>query len=225
MGLSGAPRLRVYASERTHSSIDKALWVAGLGQDNLVKIPTDSNFAMQTDVLQQRIKEDKALGYLPCGVVACVGGTSMGATDNVEEVIRVAKSFDLYTHVDAAWAGSAMICPEYRSLWAGIDDADSIVINPHKWLGAPMECSAHFVRNPETLVKTLSIQPEYLKTHGQNAIKSRRRYCYTFYLWSIRDYEGRCHEHLRHSLRFSERIVSTISTDFYNPLKASAQSQ
>ena len=169
-GLSGQPRLRVYASERTHSSIDKALWVAGLGQDNLVKIPTDNNFAMQTDVLQTRIKEDLANGYLPCGVVACVGGTSMGATDNVDEVIRIAKSFDLYTHVDAAWAGSAMICPEYRALWKGIDNADSIVINPHKWLGAPMECSAHFVRNPETLVKTLSIQPEYLKTHGQNGI-------------------------------------------------------
>ena len=169
-GLSGQPRLRVYASERTHSSIDKALWVAGLGQDNLVKIPTDANFAMQTDVLLERIKEDLANGYVPCGVVACVGGTSMGATDNVEEVIRVAKSFDLYTHVDAAWAGSAMICPEYRPLWTGIDKADSIVINPHKWLGAPMECSAHFVRNPETLVKTLSIQPEYLKTHGKNGI-------------------------------------------------------
>ena len=113
-GLSGQPRLRVYASERTHSSIDKALWVAGLGQDNLVKIPTDNNFAMQTDVLQTRIKEDLANGYLPCGVVACVGGTSMGATDNVDEVIRVAKSFDLYTHVDAAWACLLYTSPSPR---------------------------------------------------------------------------------------------------------------
>jgi len=169
-GLSGKPQLRVYASERTHSSIDKALWVAGLGQDNLVKIPTDNNYAMQTDVLKLRINEDLEKGYLPCGVVACVGGTSMGATDNVEEVIAIAKSHKLYTHVDAAWAGSAMICPEFRHLWNGIDNADSIVINPHKWLGAPMECSAHFVRNPESLVKTLAIQPEYLKTHGQNGV-------------------------------------------------------
>lgn len=169
-GLSGHPRLRVYASERTHSSIDKALWVAGLGQENLVKIPTDANYAMRTDILKEKISDDINNGFLPCGVVACVGGTSMGATDNVDEVIRVAKSFDLYTHVDAAWAGSAMICPEYRTLWSGIDGADSIVINPHKWLGAPMECSAHFVRNPESLVKTLAIQPEYLKTHGKNGI-------------------------------------------------------
>jgi len=169
-GLSGHPRLRVYASERTHSSIDKALWVAGLGQDNLVKIPTDSNYALQADVLEKKIQADTANGYLPCGVVACVGGTSMGATDNVAEVLRVARKYNLYSHVDAAWAGSAMICEEFRHLWAGVESADSIVINPHKWLGAPMECSAHFVRNPESMVKTLSIQPEYLKTHGKDGI-------------------------------------------------------
>jgi len=169
-GLSGQPRLRVYASERTHSSIDKALWVAGLGQDNLVKISTDEHYAMHTDELKQRITEDRAAGYLPAGIVACVGGTSMGATDNVDAVLQIAKDEDLYSHVDAAWAGSAMICPEFRDLWSGIDAADSIVINPHKWLGAPMECSAHFVKHPETMIKTLSIQPEYLKTHGQDGI-------------------------------------------------------
>ncbi len=169
-GLSGHPRLRVYASDRTHSSIDKALWVAGLGQDNLVKIPTDNSFALRTDILEEKINEDINAGYLPCGVVVCVGGTSMGATDKVGEVIAVAHKYKLYTHVDAAWAGSAMICPEYRTLWQGIESADSIVINPHKWLGAPMECSAHFVREPDKLVKTLAIQPEYLKTHGQDGI-------------------------------------------------------
>lgn len=169
-GLSGQPRLRVYASSRTHSSIDKALWVAGLGQDNLVKIPTDDDFAMQTDVLAQRIKEDREKGYLPVGVVACVGGTSMGATDHVQDVVSIAHAEDLYVHVDAAWAGSAMICPEFRHLWEGVEEADSIVLNPHKWLGAPMECSAHFVRDPDTMIRTLSLQPEYLKTHGQDGI-------------------------------------------------------
>ena len=169
-GLTGKPALRVYASSRTHSSIDKALWIAGLGQDNLVKISTGADYAMDTAELENRIQEDRLAGYLPAGVVACVGGTSMGATDNVEDVIAVAKREDLYVHVDAAWAGSAMICPEYRSLWHGVEQADSIVINPHKWLGAPMECSAHFVREPESLIRTMAIQPAYLKTLGQDGI-------------------------------------------------------
>lgn len=169
-GLSGLPRVRVYASSRTHSSIDKAMWVAGLGQDNLVKIDTDDDFAMNVDALKMAIHDDRANGYLPGGIVICVGGTSMGATDRVKDVCDVAIAEGLYTHVDAAWAGSAMICPEYRYLWEGADLADSIVLNPHKWLGASMECSAHFVKDPATLVKTLAIQPEYLKTYGKDGI-------------------------------------------------------
>lgn len=169
-GLSQLPTVRVYASTRTHSSIDKAMWVAGLGQDNLVKIETDSDYSMNLDALTNAIRTDRQNGLLPAGVVACVGGTSMGATDNVRRVCEIAQAEGLYTHVDAAWAGSAMICPEFRDLWDGADLADSIVLNPHKWLGASMECSAHFVKDPETLVKTLAIQPEYLKTYGRDGI-------------------------------------------------------
>jgi len=169
-GLAGHPRIRIYASTRTHSSIDKAMWIAGLGQDNLVKIPTDEHFALKEDELRRAISEDRAAGFLPAGVVVCVGGTSMGATDRVGDVCAIAKQEGLYTHVDAAWAGSAMICEELRPLWEGVDEADSVVLNPHKWLGASMECSAHFVKNPDTLVKTLAIQPEYLKTHGQDGL-------------------------------------------------------
>ena len=171
-GLSGKPPLRIYASGRTHSSIDKALWVAGLGQDNLVKIPTGPGplFAMDTDALRAAIAEDHAAGRIPAGIVICVGGTSIGATDNVSEVCAIAEEEGLYTHLDAAWAGSAMICEEYRHLWEGVERADSIVINPHKWLGVPMECSLHLVREPELLVRTLAIQPEYLKTHGKDGI-------------------------------------------------------
>lgn len=169
-GLTQLPQVRIYASTRTHSSIDKAMWVAGLGQDNLVKIPTDDDFSMNVDALKQAIAQDRAAGLLPAGIVVCVGGTSMGATDPVRAVCEVAQEEGLYTHVDAAWAGSAMICPEYRHLWDGVELADSIVFNPHKWLGASMECSAHFVKQPETLVKTLAIQPEYLKTYGQDGV-------------------------------------------------------
>jgi len=169
-GLFAQTPLRVYASTRTHSSIDKAMWVSGLGQDNLVKIPTDDNFAMCCRALRDAITADRENGLQPAGVVVCVGGTSIGATDNVREVCKIAQEAGLYTHVDAAWAGSAMICPEFRHFWDGIELADSLVINPHKWLGAPMECSAHFVRDPETLVRTMAIQPEYLKTYGQDGV-------------------------------------------------------
>jgi aromatic-L-amino-acid decarboxylase len=152
--------------------VDKALWIAGLGQDNLVKIPTGEGplYPMQVDALDATIAADRAAGHLPAGVVVCVGGTSTGATDNARDVIALAKREGLYTHVDAAWAGSAMICPEFRPLWDGVAEADSLVLNPHKWLGSGMECSAHFVRDPESLVRTLAIQPEYLKTRGADGV-------------------------------------------------------
>ncbi len=169
-GLSNLPTVRVYASTRTHSSIDKAMWVAGLGQDNLVKIDTTDDFALDVDALAKAIQDDRDHDLLPAGIVICVGGTSMGATDKVRAICELAEQEGLYTHIDAAWAGSAMICPEFRHLWDGAELADSIVFNPHKWLGASMECSAHFVKDPETLVKTLAIQPEYLKTYGRDGI-------------------------------------------------------
>ena len=108
---------------------------------------------------QHAIETDIAAGHIPIGVVACTGGTSIGACDDIAGVISVAKRHDLYVHVDAAWAGSAMICPEFQTLWRGVEQADSIVFNPHKWLGAQFDCSAHFLRNPDDLVRTLAIQP------------------------------------------------------------------
>jgi aromatic-L-amino-acid decarboxylase len=107
---------------------------------------------------------------LPAGIIACVGSTSIGATDNIAEVMDVAEAEGLYTHIDAAWAGAAMICPEYQQLWHGVERADSVVLNPHKWLGAQFDCTTHFLKDPETLVKTLAIQPEYLKTSGADGI-------------------------------------------------------
>ena len=166
-GLFGRPPLRVYASTGTHSSIDKAMWVAGLGQDNLIKIATDKDQALDTSALRAAIRADREAGMVPAGIVACVGGTSTGATDDVAAICAIGAEEDLYVHVDAAWAGTAMICPEFRSLWQGVEVADSVVFNPHKWLGASMECSAHFVRDPESLVRTLAIHPEYLKTYGK----------------------------------------------------------
>ena len=170
-GLAGQKPVRVYSSDQVHTSIDRAIWIAGLGQDNLVRIPTKGALrSMDAEALDQAIACDREAGFLPAGVVASVGGTSVGGSDDVAAVCAVARKHGLYVHVDAAWAGSAMICPEFRHLWAGVEEADSVVFNPHKWLGAQFDCSAHFIRDPESLVKTLAIQPEFLKTHGKEGL-------------------------------------------------------
>lgn len=170
-GLAARPQVRVYASDQTHSSIDKAVWIAGIGRENLVRIPTrGATHAMDVDELASAISADRASGLLPAGIVACVGGTSIGAIDDVVGIVSVARRHNLYVHVDAAWAGAAMICPEFRALWTGVESADSLVLNPHKWLGAQFDCSTHYVRDPDSLVRTLAIQPEFLRTHGREGV-------------------------------------------------------
>ncbi|WP_071675358.1 pyridoxal phosphate-dependent decarboxylase family protein [Nioella nitratireducens] len=163
-GLSGQPRLRIYASDQTHSSIDKAVRLAGIGQDNLVKVKTRDDLSMDPDALATAIAADRAAGYVPAGVVFCIGGTSVGAIDRIEDCLPVVEAEDLYTHVDAAWAGSAMICPEFQPLWAGAERCDSIVFNPHKWLGVQFDCSVQFLRDPAPQIRTLGLRPDYLET-------------------------------------------------------------
>ena len=167
-GLSAKGNLRIYCSDQVHSSIDRACWVAGIGQENLVKIPTNGpRYAIDADALRKAIADDRAAGHVPAGLVAITGGTGIGASDNLEQVLAVARDEDLYTHLDAAWAGSAMICPEFRSdFWAGVEGYDSIVFNPHKWLGAQFDCSVQFLRDAQPQLDTLKIEPEYLKTTG-----------------------------------------------------------
>ncbi len=169
-GLSGLPALRLYASDQTHSSIDKSARIAGIGQANLVKIETDDALSMRPEALDAAIRADKAEGLLPAGVVLCVGGTSVGGTDWIDDLLKVAKAHELYTHVDAAWAGSAMICPEFRPLWQGVDRADSVVFNPHKWLGANFDCAVQFLADPAPQVRTLGLRPDYLQTQGRDEI-------------------------------------------------------
>lgn len=170
-GLSNQPTLRIYCSDQVHSSIDRAIWVSGIGQDNLVKIPTHGALrGMDTEALQAAITADRAAGLLPAGIIAATGATGMGACDDMQAVAAIANAENLYTHLDAAWAGTAMICPEFRTLWDGADQFDSIVFNPHKWLGAQFDCAAHFLRDPDQLRQTLAIRPEYLKTHAQGEI-------------------------------------------------------
>jgi aromatic-L-amino-acid decarboxylase len=125
---------------------------------------------MDSAALQAAIAADRQAGHLPAGVVICTGGTATGAFDRVAEVVAVARAEHLYTHVDAAWAGSAMICPEFRHLWAGVEGADSIVFNPHKWLGAQFDCSVQFLADPAPQIRTLGLRPDYLRTPGADEV-------------------------------------------------------
>ncbi|KNG94884.1 pyridoxal phosphate-dependent decarboxylase family protein [Pseudaestuariivita atlantica] len=166
-GLNAQGRLRIYCSDEVHSSIDRACWVAGIGQDNLVKLPTTGapHYGMDTHALRRAIDADLAAGHIPAGIIAITGGTGIGACDDLNAVADVAEAHDLYTHLDAAWAGSAMICPDLREpFWDGAGRYDSIVFNPHKWLGVQFDCAAQFLRDPRAQLNTLKIEPEYLKT-------------------------------------------------------------
>jgi len=170
-GLFDQPRLRIYASGEVHTSVDRAIWVSGIGQDNLIRIPVEGDRrGMKPEALRAAIKADLEAGFKPAGIILSTGGTSVGGSDDVAAIVEVARDFGLYTHLDAAWAGAAMIVPEFRDLWQGVKGVDSMVFNPHKWLGAQFDCSAHFLKNPDDLVRTLAIRPEYLKTHGQDGV-------------------------------------------------------
>jgi aromatic-L-amino-acid decarboxylase len=169
-GLAGGSVLRFYASAETHSSVDKAIRVAGIGQRNLVKVPVDATRAMTGHALRAAIAADREAGMQPAGVILCAGGTSVGAFDRIRDCITAARAEGVPVHVDAAWAGSAMICPEFRVLWDGVEGADSVVLNPHKWLGAQFDCSVQFLRDPGAQVRTLGLRPTYLETAGREEI-------------------------------------------------------
>lgn len=169
-GLSDGPTLRFYASAETHSSVDKAIRVAGIGQQNLVKVAVDDSRGMTGAGLRAAIRADREAGLVPAGVILCAGGTSVGAFDRIGDCVQVCREEGVPSHVDAAWAGSAMICPEFRALWAGVEGADSVVLNPHKWLGAQFDCSVQFLRDPGAQVRTLGLRPTYLETAGREEI-------------------------------------------------------
>ena len=159
-----AKKLIVYTSEEAHSSTEKGAKIAGFGKDNIRFIPTDNKFSMCANTLRKEIQSDLDKGFVPTCVVASIGTTGVGAVDPIKKIATLCKEFDIFLHIDAAWAGAAMILPEHRSMADGIELADSIVINPHKWLLTNFDCSAHFVKDPTSLTSTLSILPEYLKS-------------------------------------------------------------
>jgi aromatic-L-amino-acid/L-tryptophan decarboxylase len=166
-GLSGRPEvppLTVYASDQAHSSIDKAAIVLGVGQENVRRIASDSAFRLSLPALAAAVAADRAAGRLPMAVVATVGTTSTTSVDPVPEIADLCAREKIWLHVDAAYAGAAAICPELRALMPGIGRADSLVVNPHKWLFTPVDCSVLYVRDPAHLRAAFSLVPEYLRT-------------------------------------------------------------
>ncbi|HEX6179442.1 MAG TPA: pyridoxal-dependent decarboxylase [Thermoanaerobaculia bacterium] len=163
-GLADLPQFRVYCSEQAHSSIEKAALALGFGARGVVKIPADEAFRMRAAALEEAVARDRAAGVLPCAVVATVGTTSTSSVDPVRAIAEIAERERMWLHVDASYAGSATIEPSLRWLWDGIDGADSIVVNPHKWLFTPIDCSVLYTRKPEVLRETFSLVPEYLTT-------------------------------------------------------------
>jgi len=174
-GLQGeAQPLIIYVSSHSHSSVEKAALLAGFGRANLRAIPVDENYAMQPTALDEAIQADLEHGFTPCAVVATTGTTTTTALDPVKAIAEVARQHGLWLHVDAALAGSAMILPECRWMWEGIESADSLVFNPHKWLGAAFDCSVYYVRDPEHLVRVMSTNPSYLQSAVDSRVKNLR---------------------------------------------------
>jgi aromatic-L-amino-acid decarboxylase len=171
---SQAAPLVVYVSAHSHSSVEKAALLAGYGRDNIRFVATDERYALRADALAAAVRDDLAAGRRPCAVVATSGTTTTTAFDPLEQVAAVAREHGLWMHVDAAMAGSAMILPECRDLWAGIEGADSLVLNPHKWLGAAFDCSLYYVRDPEHLVRVMSTNPSYLQSAVDGRVKNLR---------------------------------------------------
>jgi aromatic-L-amino-acid decarboxylase len=166
--------LVVYTSAQSHSSVDKAALLAGFGRQNIRVIPHDGNHAMRPDALASAVDADRRNGAAPCAVVATTGSTSCTALDPIDAIAAVTQPHRIWLHVDAAMAGSAMILPECRWMWQGIERADTLVINPHKWLGSAFDCTLYYVRDAEHLIRVLSTNPSYLQSAADGRVKNLR---------------------------------------------------
>jgi aromatic-L-amino-acid decarboxylase len=174
-GLQGEKRpLVVYVTAHSHSSVEKAALLAGFGRTNLRVVAHDGKFAMSADALREAIERDIAAGAVPATIVATTGTTTTTALDPVGAIAEIAREHGIWLHVDAAMAGSAMILPECRWMWGGVEGADSLVVNAHKWLGAAFDCSLYYVRDAEHLVRVMSTSPSYLQSAADGSVKNLR---------------------------------------------------
>lgn len=171
---SGESPLVVYASDQGHSSIEKAALLAGFGKAHLRLIPTDDRHALRLDLLEAALAQDVEMGLRPCALVACIGTTGTTAVDPLARMADLAERHGMWLHVDAAMAGTAMVLPECRTHWEGIERADSLVFNPHKWMGVGFDFSAYYVRDPQHLIRVMSTNPSYLQTKQDGEVKNFR---------------------------------------------------
>jgi aromatic-L-amino-acid decarboxylase len=214
-------RLVAYGSTQTHSSLEKAAMIAGIGVENLRLIEVDENFSMRPDLLARQIDVDRRSGLIPCFVCATVGTTSSNAIDPVGAIGKVCREHNVWLHVDAAMSGTAMLCPEFRHLQNGVELADSYNFNPHKWMAVNFDCSAFWVADRKALIQTLSILPEYLRNQATESgavidyrdwhIQLGRRFRSLKLWFVIRHYgvEGLQHhicEHVRLAQQFAEWV-------------------
>jgi len=232
-GMSGRPDLpllRVYVSEQAHSSIEKGVITLGLGQRGLRKIPADQKFRMDPKALSAAIEEDKRNGFLPFCIVATVGTTSTSSIDPVSEIVPIAEEHAMWLHVDAAYAGSAAIVPEFRHILAGCERADSIVVNPHKWLFTPFDLSVLYTRHMDLLRRAFSLVPEYLRTPEQEKVRSGSDYGIqlgrrfrALKLWMVIRYFGqeglaaRIREHCRLAKKFASWVDASPDWELMAP--------
>jgi len=230
----GAARLRVYASTEAHSSVEKAVFLAGIGAENLRGIPTDEHYAMRADALEEAVGRDLRDGLLPAAVVATVGTTASTAIDPLPEIAAISRRHGVFLHVDAAFAGTAAILPEMRPILDGAEHADSLVFNPHKWMFTNFDCSAHFVRDGRLLRETCAIHPEYLRgEHDAEVVNYRdlgiplgRRFRALKLWWVIRSFgvEGlrrRLREHLRLAAEFKDLVLAHPRFELMAPVPLS----
>ena len=175
-GRNNLPKLALYCSEHAHSSIEKGALTLGIGLEGVRKIPVNKKFEMITDELESAIEDDLSGGYAPFCVVATVGTTSSTSIDPVEEIASICEKYNIWLHIDAAYAGVSAMLPEMKWITQGWDRADSIVINPHKWMFTPMDLSIYFTRKPEILKQAFSLVPEYLKTKQDDEVENLMDY-------------------------------------------------
>jgi len=217
-------RLIAYSSTQTHSSVEKAVKIAGLGQQNLRLIQVDDQFAMRPDDLARQIERDRQANLVPCFVCATVGTTSSNALDPLPEIGRICRDEGLWLHVDAAMCGTAALCPEFRYIQDGLELADSYCFNPHKWMFTNFDCDCFYVADRAELINTLSILPEYLRNKATESgavidyrdwhIPLGRRFRSLKLWFVIRHYgvEGLRH-HIRRHVDMAQEFVSWIEKD------------
>ncbi len=213
--------LVAYTSSQAHSSVEKAVKIAGLGRENLRMIAVDEEFSMDQEALESQIQKDLEEGKVPAFVCATVGTTSSTAIDPVAAVGKICRKYNIWLHVDAAMAGSAAICPEFRHIHEGIEYADSYAFNPHKWMLTNFDCSAFFVQNREALIRTLTILPEYLRNPATESgevidyrdwqIQLGRRFR-ALKLWFVLRYYGKegIQKHIRHCVHLADQFRSWV---------------